>query len=190
MLKFFGKCSVMLWKKTKVLCKRHVTTRCISMLRNSRWDKLKWHLYLRWQLHMKLVSIISPHSEKSVLWFYLDCSISGWNERETMLPKPGCTGYWTLPIATDSPKSFRSSAISRTHVADEHRWKRAQETRGATNAGMRPSLINSWNGPILLWNSGWNVWCGKARWSWFFLNTLFPSGLWITVVWGSWARTK
>lgn len=31
----------------------------------------------------------------------------------------------------------------------------------------------------------------KARWSWFFLNTLFPSaGLWITVDWGSWVRTE
>ncbi|KAK4817921.1 hypothetical protein QYF61_002762 [Mycteria americana] len=35
--------------------------------------------------------------------------------RDTTLPEPGCTGYRTLPIATGSPTSFRSSAISRTH---------------------------------------------------------------------------
>lgn len=90
----------------------------------------------------------------------------------------------------NSANCFRSSAISRTRVADEDTWKQAQETPGGTNVGMRFSLINSWNGPILLWKSGWNVWWGKTRWSWFFLNTLFPSGLWITVVWGSWVRTK
>lgn len=62
LLNFFGNCSVTLWKKTKVLCKRHATTRCTSMPRNSRWDKLKWHPHLRWQLHIKLVSVISPRS--------------------------------------------------------------------------------------------------------------------------------
>lgn len=106
MLKFFLKLlSDVMGKKTKVLCKRHVTTWCISMLRNSRWNKLKWRLYLRWQLHIKLVSIISPRSENRVLWLYLDCSIFGWNDRQTTLPKPGCTGYWTLPIASEAQQS-------------------------------------------------------------------------------------
>lgn len=140
-----------------------------------------------WRLHVKLAGIISPHSENSTLRFPLDCSIFGWNERDPLLPGLGCTGHWALPIATDSPKSSRSSeAAGRTQQMD------VDENRdtGCTNTGMRFSFTNSWNGPTALRNSGWNVWCGKARWSWFFLNTLFPSGLWITVVWGSWARTK
>lgn len=97
MWNFFGNCPVMLWKKTKVLCKRHVMTRCISMLRNSRWDKLKWHLCLRWWLHVKLAGIISPHSENSILRFPLDCSIFGWNKRDPPLPELGCELCPLLP---------------------------------------------------------------------------------------------
>jgi len=123
---FFFNCSVMLWKKTEVLCKRHVTTWCISMLRNSKWDKLKWHLYLRWQLHIKLISIISPHSENTALWFYLDCSIFGWNKRDTTFPEPGCTGTelsQLLPSPPRASEAQHSAGHTQQMNTDENRLK-------------------------------------------------------------------
>lgn len=41
MLKFFWNYSVMLSKKTKVLCERHITTWVYKHAGNSRWDKPK-----------------------------------------------------------------------------------------------------------------------------------------------------
>lgn len=160
---FFGNCPVMLWKKTKVLCKRHVMTQCTSMLRNSRWDKLKWHLWLRWRLHVKLAGIISPRSENSTLRFPLDCRSFGWNERDAPAPRAELHRALSSAHCYRLPQELQELRSSRTHAADGHRWIQAQETLGVTNAGMRFSFANSQNGSIVLWNSGWNVWKSKME---------------------------
>lgn len=177
----------MLWKKTKVLCK----TWYINMLRNSRWDKMKLCLYLRWQLHIKLI-ITSPHSDNSILFFFLKLKMENfWLEQLVHnAPWDWLHGVLSSANCCQLSQEFETHSNQQNTCSRWTQMKQAQETPGVTNAEMRFCSINSWNGPTLLWNSGWNVWFGKARWNWFFLNTLFPSGLWITVVWGSWARTK
>lgn len=138
MCNFFGNCPVMLWKKTKVLCKRHVMTRCISMLRNSRWDKLKWHLCLRWRLHVKLAGIISPHSENSTLRFPLDCSIFGWNERDSPhSPSQAAQGTVLCPLLPTPP---RASGAQKQQDA-RSRWTRMRTGSRDTGCNKRRNEI-------------------------------------------------